>query len=66
MLSTLGKNTARNRRGGEGGDGDNEDDNDGAQQLHKNKKITLYAYLFATHVMPQKPGNGMLIHGILT
>jgi hypothetical protein len=29
-------------------------------------KNTLYAYLFATHVVPRKPRKGTLIHGIST
>jgi hypothetical protein len=32
-------------RGGGGSDSNNEDNDNNAQQLHKYKKITLYAYL---------------------
>jgi hypothetical protein len=56
----------------EGGEGSNSmdkhDDND-AQQLHYCKKtdyMTLNAYLTATHVVPWKPCDGTLIHGLLT
>jgi hypothetical protein len=44
----------------------NKDNNIDAQQLHKLKKITLCAYFFVTHVMPQKPHGGKLIHEIST
>ena len=48
-------------------DEDNNYDNDNdTQQLHKYKKITLYAYFLATHFVPQKRRDGTLIHQIST
>ncbi len=48
------------------GNGDDEDNNNNAQQLHKYRKSHYIPIYLATHVMPQKPHDGTLIHGILT